>query len=131
MALTIEQWLPKWKKRVRDLESENNLTPAQVARWGANKGKTLAPVDTGTLVQAIAWKTIKSNKKPQAFIWVRPMTNPKGGKASKYSYIHHKDLSLRARRGGDLRWMFTVQKLAKEKFETDVRGHITKFIKGG
>ena len=134
-STNITRWLPAWKNRVKQFEKKVELTPRQIAEWGALKSKTIAPRDTGALIQAISWKSLPGQKTKKAMIFVRDVSNPRGGKRPKqYTALHH---SWGGRTGplyslpnqknpgtGDYHWLFTIRQEAKEKFRKGILSNI-------
>lgn len=89
-----------------------------------------------------------SQKVGQAVLFVRKALNPAwSGKKSKsgedlgsvprYAALHHRlpigreFFNRRAIRSGDPKWLFTTSKVFRERFKTQVRGHIRQFIAEG
>lgn len=128
MALDLKHWIPVFEKRVKKLEKEIRGTPKEIARWGATKAKTFAPKDTGSLIQAISWKSTKeSGNKSQALIYVRDQTNKKyygrSARVARYTALHHKmpESARFQAKSGEPHWAFKIRDLAKEKFGKDLR----------
>ena len=135
MALELSVWLPLFRQKLRKLEKRIPETPKEVARWGATKAKTIAPIDTGSLIQAIAWNTTPGKKKSSATIFVRNTRNTKHrgiyGRVPRYAALQHR-MSIGAKtqaKTGDPHWMFTIQKEAKDRFRTELKKGFDEFKK--
>lgn len=134
--VNIDQWLPRWKKRTEELNRKINKTPGEVAQYGKLTAKQIAPRDTGSLINAISYKTTPGNKESKAQIYVKGLQNPKypgrRGYVPRYALIQHQ-MSLGARsqaKTGDPHWLFTITGLLRRKFRSDVQAHITNFKRG-
>lgn len=131
--------LKKFESKLNVLREDVANEPGVVAHLGQQLGRSLAPRDTGTLINAIDWKQVSKQKTGgTAMVWVRPLVNPKGGsartkgRASAYAAIHHA-LPLGAHSQGQARtndphWMFTVKRELKRRYGTKMVGHIQRFI---
>ena len=129
----INSWLESWKRKIAAFDKGIDATPQQVAEWGALKAKTIAPKDTGALIQAISWQTVAGQKTKRAMIFVREMQNPKyqgvRGRVPRYASIHHK-LPLKhpnQAKTGDPHWLFTIRNEAKDRFRRGIVGNIQGF----
>jgi hypothetical protein len=124
----------RWKARIRELESRTKKTPGVVAQWGAAKAKTIAPVDTGTLVQSISWATNSKSKNATASIYVRRANRPgyrdERDRTTFYAYqMHYGWPGFHPHGGKDRFFMFTTRKLVKKKFGEELRLAIGRFVK--
>lgn len=133
MAITnIKEFERRWRKIQRDIEKKTEQTPKEIARWGAVRGKQIAPLDTGSLVQAIAWQT---KGKTESWIIVRPMRNDKwkndSGDVRRYATLHHlmRKNGRRNAKSGDPHWLFTVTREARKKFRAKLRNDLLNIIK--
>jgi len=127
MALELDVWVPKFKQRLKRMEKGVMETPKEVARWGVTKAKTIAPIDTGSLIQAITWKSKEGSKKGEATIYVRDSSNTKHKgihqRVARYSALHHA-MPLKGffqAKTRDPHWAFTIRREAKERFRKELR----------
>lgn len=134
MATPIEQFVPEFGRRVKKLQEDVVKSPSQIAEWGARRAKSIAPKDTGSLINAISWKSIPGQKESKALIFVRSATNTKHrgryARVPRYAAIHH-NLGLGSKyqaKTGDPHWAFTVAREGKKKFGSTISTHIQKFI---
>lgn len=54
----IESWIPNFERRIKRFEQRTMDEPLELAKWGANLGRRIAPKDTKALYSAIAYRTI-------------------------------------------------------------------------
>ena len=133
--VTVERFNTLLKKRGDVLSANVLKTPKLIAEWGANKAKSIAPRDTGALIQAISFKEAKSSESAKGTVFVRNISNIKypgriAARVPRYAAIqHHLGLNdYHQAKTGDPHWGFTIKREGREKFKQALNLHIQKFI---
>lgn len=135
----IDRWLTQWRKRVSELNKKASLTPRQAAEYGAKFAKTMAPRDTGALIQAIGWKVANAEKgkkgSGEAQIIVRnsPLNPKRSGKHARPSYYAlqhntHPSGWKYQNETGVKRYLNVAAKRTRKKFKVDVAKVYQNFV---
>jgi hypothetical protein len=136
----IDRVLRRFERASNKLRENVVNEPKTQAQIGQKLARSIAPRDTGTLINAISWKVMDTEKnKGQALIWVRPLANPENGRsAARYAAVHHKiggrgpmtKLPHQQKAStGDFHWLFIVKDELERRYKKAIRGHIQKFVK--